>query len=790
MRAAGAAPPSAFGPAVACALLVGVAWLQVWPTLPPTWLAWGLLPPLAWAWSRVGALRLAAALAFGVCLAALHAQAVLEARWPVEAERRPAWVVGRVVTLPVVEADAVRFDLQVEAVEAEDARLAGARVRVAWFVPPGAALPPVEAGSRWRLRLRLRAPEGLANPGGFDLGRHAASQGIHALAQVESSAPAWQWDGPRGLAADRARLAARIAEAVPGPGARFVQALALGDTRGLGDSDWDVLRITGLTHLIAISGFHVGLVAGFGAWGARAAWWLLPGLSGRLPRPQAAALAAVLAAAGYTALAGFALPTVRTLLMIAVLACARVARRATSGAQALALAVIAILLVDPLAVLAPGFWLSVAGVAWLLWCLPAGADGGSPVRGLVQSQGVATLGLLPLTVAFFQQASLVGPLANLVGIPWISLGVVPLALLGILLEPLQPGLAALAWQASAALMQWLWIALEGAAAWPMAFAWLPEPDWPALAFAATAAFWQTLPRGTPGKALACLLWLPLAWPADRSPPPGSVDIIQFDVGQGLAVLVRTQRHQLLYDTGPAPARGLDAGEAAVLPGLRALGVRRLDTVVLSHGDNDHAGGFAAIARGLPVARVLAPPGWASGGQAACMAGERWSWDGVDFELLHPPLAFPYRRNESSCVLAVRAGGRQALLPGDIGRHVEGRLARAHGPALQSDLLLVPHHGSETSSSLDFLAAVRPHVALLSAGRGNRFGLPAARAMGRYDRYGVRVLDSMGQGALHLRLDARGVHLVEAFRPDRRRWWRHAGDPAGYAIGDSESDPDR
>ena len=790
MPAPAAAGPVPFGPAVACALLLGVAWLQGWPALPPAWLAAALLPIGLRAWWTGGAARLPGALGLGLCLAALHAQAVLDARWPMASDRQGVWVVGTVATLPVAEAGSVRFDLRVEAMEGVDQRLVGGRVRVGWFVAPGQAPPEVRAGSRWRLRLRLRAPEGLANPGGFDLGRHAASQGLLALAQVDGNAGAWQWAQGQGLPARREGMAHRIARAVPDPGARFVQALALGDTRGLDDADWDVLRITGLTHLIAISGFHVGLVAGFGAWCARAAWWLLPALSRRLPRPQAAALAAVAAAAGYTALAGFALPTVRTWLMIAVVAWARVGRRAASGAQALALAVVAILLLDPLAVLAPGFWLSVAGVAWLLWCLPAGADAGSPLRALVQAQGVATLGLLPLTVAFFQQASLVGPLANLVGIPWISLGVVPLALLGVLLDPVHAGAAALAWQAAAALMQALWRGLEIASGWPMAFSWLPEPGAPALCLAAIAALWLTLPRGTPGKALACLLWLPLAWPADRAPPPGSVDIVQFDVGQGLAVLVRTHRHQLLYDAGPAPARGIDAGEAAVLPALRALGVRRLDTVVLSHGDNDHAGGFGSVARGMPVSRVLAAPGWAHGTMAACIAGDAWHWDGVDFEVLHPPLSFPYRRNESSCVLSVRAGGRHALLPGDIGRHIEGRLARAHGPALQADLLLVPHHGSDGSSSLDFLAAVRPTLALLSAGRGNRFDLPAPRAMDRYDRYRVRVLDSMGQGALHLRLDDRGVRVLEAFRPDRRRWWRHAGDPAGYAIGDPDSDPDR
>lgn len=780
MRADAAAAPAPLGPAVACALLAGVLCVQAWPALPPAPFALPLLPLLLWAAWRGGALRWPAAFGLGLVLAVLHGQAALQARWPVAEDRAVAWVTGDVASLPVVGEDAIRFDLRVHAGEGEAARLAGRRLRVAWFFEGGTP-PPVQAGSRWRLKLRLRAPVGLANPGGFDLERHAAAQGIAALAQVEQPGRAVQWHAGEGLPAWRERLAARIDAAGAGEGGRFVRALALGDTRGLDERDWDILRITGLTHLIAISGFHVGLVAGFGALLARGLWRVLPALSLRLARPVAAAACAFLAAAGYTALAGFALPTVRTLLMIAVVALARGLRRPADGAQSLALAVVAILLADPLAVLAPGFWLSVAGVAWLLWCLP-GFEA-SPLRGLLRAQAVATLGLLPLTAWFFQQASLVGPLANLVGIPWISLVVVPLSLAGLALEPLHGDAAAAAWWLAGQAMQGLWAGLEAMAGWPLAFAWLPEPGWPALALALAGAFWLMLPRGTPGKALACLLWLPLLWPAARPPPPGQVELVQLDVGQGLAVLVRTHRHALLFDAGPAPPRGLDAGEAVVLPALRALAVPRLDLLVLSHGDNDHAGGADAVRRGLPVARTLAPRGWARGDMAPCLAGERWTWDGVEFELRHPPLAFRYRGNESSCVLHVRAGTQAALLPGDIGRHVEARLAREGG--LSADVLFVPHHGSEGSSSLDFIAAVRPRLALVSAGRGNRFALPSPRALARYARYDVPVFDSAGQGAMALRLGPGAPPGLQAFRRDRPRWWRHAGEPAGYAIGGTE-----
>lgn len=767
-------------------MLAGVLLVQRAPALPPVWLA-TLVLFLGFAlWWRAGTWRPGGALLAGLALACLHGAHSLALQWPASAEAGSGWVQGRVLGLPDRAEDALRFAFLVEHGECEGAALVGRRLRVSWFAERDAtqALPGLAAGSRWRLKLRWRAPLGLANPGGFDLERRALEQRIAALAQVQDGAGAIQLEQGRGLDAWRERQAHRIRRLAGSPAERFVRALALGDTRGLDGRDWDILRITGLTHLIAISGFHVGLVAGFGAVLARLAWWLAPALGRPWPRPQAAAAAALLAAAAYTALAGFALPTVRTLLMIAVLALARLSRRPSGAATSLSLALLAILLADPLAVLAPGFWLSFAGVAWLLWCLP-GSENRHPLRGLVLAQAVVTAGLLPLTVWFFRQASLLGPLANLAGIPWISLVVVPLALLGLLLAPLHEGAAALAWQGSAAAMDLLWQGLERAAQWPAAFVWLPEPDLASLALALAGAFWLTLPRGTPGKTIALLLWLPLLWPPRPIPPPGTVDIIQWDVGQGLSVLVRTRNHALLYDAGPAPPRGLDAGEAVVLPALRALGVGRLDALVLSHGDNDHAGGEAAVRAGLPVARVLAPRGWAHGDMAPCLAGERWQWDGVDFQWLHPPLHLPYLGNDSGCVLRIRSAGATALLPGDVGRHVEAGLIRRGD--IGSDLLLVPHHGSDSSSSLDFLAAVRPSLALLSAGRDNRFGFPKPRVLARYERYGVALLDSAGHGSLWLRLGPEGMVLRERFRQDRRRYWRHAG--GGYAIG-RPPEPDR
>ena len=783
-RAVALAP---FGLAVAASLLLGVLVVQRLPQLPPVAVSVLLALVGAGLWSRRGWPRMAGAALVGLALAALHGQSSLSQQWPAALSGQRVTLEGRVVGLPVGAPDALRFELRVTAGEGGAHALVGRKLRLGWYVRPPHLAPVIEPGSVWRLRAKLRPPRGLVNPGGFDFERRALEQRIAATGYVVEPDLARQLAPGAGLDHARSELSKRITAAVPGQQARFVTALALGDTRGLSDADWDVLRATGLTHLIAISGFHVGLVAGFGALLAQVLHRGVPGAGRRWPRPQASAAGALAFAAAYTALAGFALPTVRTLLMIAAVLAARLARRPQGLAQALAFAVIAILLADPLSVLAPGFWLSFLGVAWLAWCLPQ-ASGEGAAKLFLQAQGVALLGLLPLSVWFFGQASLPGPLVNLVGIPWISLVVVPLALAGVGLSAVSDAAAELCWQAAGALMQWLWRALEHIAAWPVATVWLPEPSLPAVLLAMLGAFWLLLPRSSPGKPLAALLWLPLLWPAIDRPAPGEVDLVLLDVGQGLSLLVRTQQHDLLYDAGPAMPRGLDLGEAVVLPALRAHGVARLDALVISHGDNDHAGGAASVVLGLPTARVLAPAGWADEHMTPCRAGQSWTWDGVTFAFLHPPAHLPYLGNQSSCVLRIDAHGASALLPGDIGRHVEARLAKLPAAQVRADVLLVPHHGSDTSSSLDFIAAVRPLLGLVAAGQDNRFGLPKAIVLDRYARYRAPLLDSAGAGAIHLRLGPGGVRVLETMRQDRRRYWRGAGSGgSGYAVGSPEPD---
>ncbi|HEU4664832.1 MAG TPA: DNA internalization-related competence protein ComEC/Rec2, partial [Dokdonella sp.] len=563
-----------------------------------------------------------------------------------------------------------------------------------------------------------------------------------------------------------------------------------GDTRGLDQGDWEVARANGIPHLIAISGFHVGVAGLFGVAFAWLLWTAFPRLALRLPYPLVRAPAALLAAFLYGLLAGGSLPTMRTLAMIAVVAAMRFGRRAGGGAHTLALALLAILLVDPLATLAPGFWLSFVGVAVLMLAL-------GPVRGRLRflrelglGQWVMTIALLPLSVWFFGETSLVGALSNLIAVPVVSFVIVPLCLLGVLALLSLPAAAAtlLAIAAHVAHAQW-WL-LERMAAWPGAHWYVPEiAPWAAW-LALAGALWLLLPRAVPARALGLLLFLPLLWPPRATPDPGGFEAVVIDVGQGLSVAVRTQDHALLFDAGARYPSEFDLGEVAVLPSLRALGIGHLDRLVVSHGDNDHAGGAPAVARAVPAAeRSSGEPERLAIGAEPCRAGQTWDWDGVRFRMLGPTaavVATSARGNDRSCVLLVEGRSGRLLLPGDISSRVEADVAAAvgGGPPLA---VVVPHHGSRSSSSPPFVDALRPAIAVVSAGWRNRFRHPAPAVVARYRAIGADLANTADAGAVRLafppdaapRIVARERPAVALLARGRAGWRQHrrAGERA-------------
>ncbi|HVC15926.1 MAG TPA: DNA internalization-related competence protein ComEC/Rec2, partial [Rhodanobacter sp.] len=732
--------------------LLLVAVLLCWRMPRWRWLAWVLL---------------------GIVWAAWRGGAAMGARLPRALEGRDFVVIGTIADLPQVRRDASRFDFRVEqaTLDGKPVALRG-RMTVAWYE----RAPLLQPCTRWRLLLRLKRPRGLRNPGGADSERSALERGIVATGYVREDAgdvrlggPHWCVDGVRDAVARG--IAARVHDPHD---AVLLQAFSVGDTRGLQQRDWEIARANGVSHLIAISGFHVGVAAVFGVWLALFVYWLWPWLGLRVPRPQAQAAAALLAAGIYSALAGFGLPTVRTLLMIAVVALARCSRRGSSGAQSLALAMLAILLVDPLAVLAAGFWLSFIGVAFLMLCLQARGRGlRAFLHELSVGQLVMTVALLPLTLWFFGQASLVGALSNLVAVPMVSFVIVPCALSGMLLLWLCPPLATPVLWLAGKLAHAQWWLLERMAQWPGAHWYLSAVQPWALLLALLGAVWLFLPRGVPLRWLGALLFLPLLLPPRQLPAEGAFQVWVLDVGQGLSVLLRTRDHALVYDAGARYPSGFDLGAAVVVPSLHALGIARVDMLMISHDDNDHAGGAKAVADAFPQAQRYA-------GEASrmtmpmrqCLAGQSWQWDGVQFRVLSPLVGQAVGKgNDHSCVLLVEGRGGRLLLTGDMSMKVELQVVAALGPGLPP-VLLVPHHGSKSSSSMFFISAVHAPLAVVSAGWHNRFGHPRASVLARYAAAHVPVVNTAVLGAIPLDFPADAPALREpGWRLREPRYWR-------------------
>jgi len=758
--------PTLLSPLAALLLVAGVCGGFLLPQLPSWQMTLGGLATATLLVWRVPKGRLLSLPCLGIFWMLLHAHAGLESRLAHAREGEDLALTVRVMGLPEPGERQLRFQARVEQAPSAP-ELQGANVRLAWYAEDAALLP----GERWKVTARLKRPRGSLNAGGFDYERYALEQGIAATGYLRDSPAPERLAAASGIDLLRLRLSEALGTQLDAPVVRFLQGLAVGDRRGLGDEDWERLRATGLSHLLAISGLHIGMVAGVGALLARALYWLWPTLGLRLPRPMGMAVAALPFAVGYSALAGFGLPALRSLLMIVVVLVALLVRRALTPSQGLAIATLAVVVVDPLALLGASFWLSFVGVMWLLLCLPASNK--DYAGSLLRAQGVLSVGLLPLGVWFFGQASLAGVVANLFAVPLVTLLIVPLTLLATALLP-WPLLAAPCLWLAGRLMEILWSVAGWLQAWPLAQVFLPEPSLFALLLAALGVLWLLMPRGLPGKPLAMLLLLPLLCPARERVVAGELVMTVIDVGQGLSVLLQTEHHSLLYDAGPAFSGGLDLGEAAVVPSLRARGLDALDLLVVSHGDNDHAGGAGAVRRALEPPLRLGGEPVRMGDGFACATQANWRWDGVDFAFLHPPLGFPEVGNDSSCVLSLRWAGGHALLPGDINAIIEQRLLREHGARLRADLLLVPHHGSSGSSSAAFVAAVAPRMAIISSGHRNRFGHPREDVLARYREVGSQILGTVENGAISLHLHADGRIEWSGRRASHRRFWHEPG----------------
>ncbi len=797
-------PRSAHPPAAASrlaplglAFAIGVGVFYLLPALPPTWtiVPLGLVAVilLLFERSRISSRfwRPLAALFAGTLFALIHTEIQLGEPFPDRLARARLTVAGRIVSIPAETGFGTRFLLEVETTSAEGDRVPfTGLVRLSWQGAPA----DLRAGEVWRLPVRLKPGHGFANPGGFDYERWLFEQGIKATGNVRAGEGVARLDpgpGPARLTRLRQDFATHL-EAVLGeaPALGLIQALTIGDQSGFEPQDWEVMARTGTNHLVSISGFHVGLISAAVFFLARWIWSRSAVLTLRLAAPRAAAVAAALAALCYSALAGFAVPTQRSLIMLAVVLGALFWERTLRPWHALTLALVGVLLLDPRAVLSAGAWLSFGAVAVLFFNLGQRLPSRDLWTRFGRAQWAVGIGLLPLLFFLFGRASTVAPLVNLVAVPLFSL-ILPLVLVSSLLS-LVPGLTLpLQWMAE--LLAWCLTGLAWVADWPGVAVTLAERSLWVWATALVGVVLLLAPRGLPGRWLGLVLVLPMWLVRPPVPGPGELWFTLLDVGQGLSAVLQTGDGTLVFDTGPGVDGGFNAGTRVIAPFLAAVGVNRVEVLVLSHADRDHTGGAGGLMARLPVGRVLSgEPGQLGLPDAEpCRAGAGWTWSGVRFEFLNPLSVQGAAKtpvgNDASCVLRVETGGHAILLTGDISQRIESRLVADLGKGMASTVLVAGHHGSATSTGATFLDTVAPGLVLYASGYANPFRFPSPEVQARVAARGIPALDTAETGAIELRLSPDGSLVGPAtWRTRARRLWTHvpaAPDPlfGGSAV---------
>lgn len=748
---------------IALSFLAGIALVQQLPALPGgIWLCAQALATLLALSMRFYRLSF---FLFGMLWAIILAEERLSDWLHRSLEGRDIEVLGYIDDLPESSTTGVRFNLSVRQGQAGLPE----KIRLNWYQPER----PVKAGQLWSLTVRLKQPNGHLNPGGFDYERWLFSEKIGATGYVRhfpkpkllGTQPPW-----RSINVWRQIVSDRLDELISEPSGRaLIKALSIGDGSGINQAQWRIFRDTGTTHLMVISGSHVGLIAAL-IYGLARRAWTYSGIM-RWPAPAVASLTAMLGAIFYSLLAGFSIPTQRSVIMLSVVMIAIVLKRHYPPWHTFSAALIAVLIFDPLAVLSAGFWLSFLAVALIIIAVSGRLRPPILVLGAVKINWYTATGLTPLILYYFQKMALLAPLANLAAVPVVTLLAVPLSLIGVLLMGLTPEIAYAVFKLDSLILDHLTSLLAVIANSPSATIDFQQPPWWTLALAIPAILLMLAPAGTPSRWLSLVMLAPMFSTEANPLKPGEIHLTMLDVGQGLAAVIRTGNHWLVYDTGARFSENYDMGQSVVLPYLQAQGADRLDMLIISHGDNDHIGGAPSVLKGLDTRILLtSTPELLNNYQPiTCRSGQFWQWDEVKFEVLSPPDDRPGSDNDQSCVLRISSRFGSILLPGDIEAEAESWLVATYGNVLKSDILIAPHHGSHSSSTQAFLEAVGPHQILIPAGYRNAFGHPHVDVLSRYRQMQIQWRTSADNGAIEVNL--RGIApIITSLRQTNTRYW--------------------
>ena len=781
-----------------CAFALGVAIAQMVPELPPRWVSVSLVCAalsvggflLLRTSSVVLGVSLCVAFVLGLGFSLLRADSrmshALESAW----EGRDIALIGVIDELPQADAQGVRFAFAVETVLTPNVSVPP-RLALGWYKATvkelqGEPLPTLHPGERWQLTVRLKRPHGFANPNGFDVEAWMLENELRATGAVRGDEPNRRMAANAGRPIDylnqlRDRLRERMRQALKDERyAGVLIALALGDQRAIAEADWALFNATAVSHLLSISGAHVTLFATWIGLAVFAIWRRSPRLVSRMPAQLAAAIVAAVIALAYAALSGFAVPAQRTCYMLITTALALMLRRLLSPWLILAWALVVVLVIDPWAVLAVGFWFSFMAVSMLMYVTVGRVGERAVWRTVLLTQAAVTVGLAPLSIALFQQVSLVGPIANAVAIPLVTLLVVPLTLAW-LIVPID-ALLTIAHQ----LISWLALGLQWLTTWPTPLWSQHAPPWWTVELALAGSLALLAPRGWPHRWLGLVWCVPLFAITPARPAEGEFKLTVLDIGQGTAAVVQTANHTLVYDTGPRWTDASDAGSRLIAPYLRAAGSSHIHGLVVSHLDIDHSGGAKSLLKSVPVdwmltsvfaeAEIVKTANERGVKALGCAAGQSFTWDGVRFDVLHPDAGSyavaKLKTNDRSCVVKVSTQRFSALLTADVEAVSEAALIARYAAMpsiLKSDVLLMPHHGSLTSSTPEFIDAVAPKIALINAGYRNRFGHPRDGVLARYEVRNIPVMRTDWHGAITIN-SVDGVNRIEKVRKTRQRYW--------------------
>ncbi|KAF5272354.1 hypothetical protein FQR65_LT17439 [Abscondita terminalis] len=719
----------------------------------------------------------ACCLGFSWSLVTAHQQLALQL--PKILEGKTLIAKGRIITIPENFSNVVRFDFLIQKLETSVSLRYPIPVRIkGYFYKNSNVLADFKKGDIWQFALRLRRSRAFWNPGSFDYQAELFQQNICATGYLLEKLPLrliQRTNAYYFIDNLRQKINANIKKALEAyPLIGLISALTTGIRCEITDEQWRVMRGTGTNHLFAIAGLHLAFIAGIIYWIVRFILCCIPAVTLYIPAPKIAGALTLLLTIFYSALAGFAIPTQRALLMLSIFSLAIIKQRYLTNWHSFHLTLLIILIMEPFAVLSVSFWLSFAAVVLIFYAVSNRIKPLKNWRVWCRIQLTLSLGLIPLSLLFFHQISWLSFIANLIAIPFIGFLILPLSLLGSLLSlvSIVSGKNILIFVEK--LLELLWRLLNFFSEIPFTQYYTYLSNRWILASSLIGILLILAPRGTPARYLGFIWLLPLFFGKNQGPQYGDIWIHLLDVGQGLASVIRTQHHVLIYDTGPRLSPSFDTGKLVLLPFLQTIGVHKVNLMVISHGDNDHSGGATIILKQIQVDKILSsiPKKFLPRIVYLCEEKMHWQWDGINFEILYPPSNLNYLGNNSSCVLKISNQLQSILLVGDIEKAAENYLVHTKQKSLQSTVLIVPHHGSKTSSSIEFLNYVQPAYALFATGFHNRFKFPHKIVLNRYQRLGSKIYNTATDGTITLRLNAHSYNIqAETYYERNHRFWQ-------------------